>query len=917
MNRPEDFMAQNLFSFVHSEFYETFSEYPINNAYKDELLDLLPKDSWRLSRNEIWLHAQFFNSEPDFSVLPLIQGFKIHISCDPQFAISILQLVVPVLVGEKVNFKIACDEKILFLLNSKLQPRGYSGKFVTIYPPNLDVFKKLLEELYLITRTRNFKGPYILSDRRYKNSHILYYRYGGFHPPSQLNIDGTKTSFLVSPDGEFIPDQRLPFFKLPPWVNDPFVNGEPVEMSKDNKLNDRYVIEGTFGFSNSGGVYYGVDTLTGQQIVIKEARPYTNCWKVNNTYWDALYLLEREFEILKHLQNSKFIPNPIELFSEGGHLFLVEERVNGSRLDSFWAQDDLILAPYIRRKGTVDRFIKKFKLIAKLLIQLVSEIHRMGVIIGDLSSRNILIDTDSYNIWLIDFESAILQNEVDSDIIEYASRWGTEGFTNPERQKRQKLLQSDDFYSLGMILYNAVVPANNMFSLNPGAKTQLLDEFVKLGLPREVNDIITKLLSGFDVEAYNIIENWTNETPIKIINLSQDSFPLSKKKIQINSTIRKISNYICATADYTRNDRLWPAHYSVFLTNPLNISYGACGIILFLLKTSDDLPSEIKCWILNQPKNHEKYPPGLYLGLAGIAYTFDQMGNRKEAEEIMDQLYQSPLLYKEANLFLGSAGWGFISLYFFIETENNKYLEFAVNSGEYLAQTAQYTSNGQCFWHCNYEDKVHYGYGYGASGIGLFLLYLYVATNRNDFLNLAIKALDFDLDQKIESEVGLQWKRFEGDNLLYPYFIHGSAGIGSIALRYFKILQNEKYKEISIKIIEDSYIKYSFIPSLFEGLAGIGELMLDAYYVLKDKKYFNYAFDIVETILWFGIEKPEGLAFPGRWLTRISNDFATGSSGIGLFLLRIKKNSSRHFLDLDIEKLKRIKKRNQMINSRL
>ncbi len=902
MDRPAAIAAQNFFSFVNSEFYEPPSKYNSSNIFKDKVQTLVP-ESWHVFRSDVWLHVQ----DPSRSeIRQLTQGFKIHVSCAPQYALELLETIIPVFVEHNVNFKTACDDKILHLLNSKLQPRGYAGKFITVYPPDLQTFKTVIETLYQKTKHKNYKGPYILSDKRYKESKILYYRYGGFYPPSKLNIDGTQSSFLIAPDGAYVSDQRLPYFQLPEWKEDPFLAAFQVDDEETEPLlKNRYLIEGAFGFSNAGGVYYGTDTFTDKPIIVKEARPHTNCWKVNEQYWDAVHLLKREHKILEHLHELEFIPQVLDFFREGEHSFFVAEKVDGVRLDSFWALDDKILAPYIRREGNIDHFISKFIQISKVLIYMVEEIHKKGILIGDLSSRNILINQETFEAWMIDFESSVFKDD-DENMLTYATRWGTNGFINPDRKNRNHLLPIDDFYSLGMILYSAVVPANSLFNLKPAAKDLFIEEFTKLGLPPQIKNVIIHLLQGESKAASKIVNNWTWKKNNPLPKLDHQSLSLKEDKASLEKASEQIADYILQSADYKRNDRLWPAHYSVYLSNPLSVSYGACGILLFLIQSKKEIPVAIKEWMFKQKLNNESYPPGLFLGLAGIAYTYHQAGYLKEAEAIMDQLYQSPLLLKEPSIFLGAAGWGMISLYFYIETKDSKHLEYAIKAGEYLLETAE-EKNGNYYWPSDYDGKTHYGYGYGASGLGLFLLYLYVASQRKEFLNYAIKGLAFDLEEKIDSEVGLQWKRFEGDTLLYPYFIHGSAGIGSVLLRFYHILGDKKYKALAYKIVEDSYIKYSFIPSQFEGLAGIGELMIDAYHYSKDEKYHHYANDIAQTILWFGIDKKDkGMAYPGRWLTRISNDFGTGSAGIGLFLQRVLNHSPRHFMDLDIEKLKQL-----------
>ncbi|MCC6455720.1 MAG: hypothetical protein IT328_12290 [Caldilineaceae bacterium] len=505
MNRPAVIADQNVFSLAHPEFYESLAYLPLSSEYVEWLKDALP-ETWTLHRTEIWVHA-LCEANPSSTATTLIQGFKIHVSCTPACALRVLTLVVPLCVQAGINFKIAGDLTLLHLLNSKQQGRGSSGKFMTIYPPHDESFKELIERLYQQTKDDPLEGPYILSDRRYKESKILFYRYGGFYPLQKLNIDGTQSSFLISPTGEYIPDQRLPYFHLPDWVDDPFGGTPAVAYEGDDLLNGRYRVEGALGFSNAGGVYYGVDTTTEKPVIIKEARPFTNCWSVGERIWDAVYLLQREYEMLRRLEELEFVPTPVELFQDWEHTFLVEERVDGITLDAYWAQEQVILAPYIRRAGRIEQFVPKYKQVAEVLIRMVAAFHERGVLLGDLSPRNILINAETLQMWFIDFESATLVDDR-AEMLAYASEWGTAGFMHPGRASRSQLLPQDDLYAVAMILYSAVVPANYFFNLNPAAAAIFLDKFIALGLPAEVKAVIESLLRGDAQEAQGILARW-------------------------------------------------------------------------------------------------------------------------------------------------------------------------------------------------------------------------------------------------------------------------------------------------------------------------------------------------------------------------------------------------------------------------
>jgi hypothetical protein len=506
MDRHEAIAAQNVFSFVDPEVYESLGRYECSSEYVGRLKRLLPSD-WAIRREEIWAYGLPPDALSEAVDSP-VQGFKIHVSSAPQYALAVLELIVPACVEEVISFKIAADPTLLHMLNSKQQGRGSSGKFMTIYPPAEDRFKTFIEGLYLLTREEQVEGPQILSDRRYRDSKILFYRFGGFRPPERLKIDGTRASFLVGPTGDFVPDRRLPYFELPDWVSDPFDVVIQSIGTNNLLLNGRYSVLGALGFSNAGGIYEAEDTATGRNVIVKEARPFTNCWTVGERVWDAVFLLKREFEVLHRLQDLEFVPTPIDLFECGTHTFLVEERIKGIALESYSAQEGVILAPYIRHQGRIERFVSGFVHLAQALISMVTTVHQHGVLLGDLSPRNVLIDPDTLRLSLIDFESAVIPRD-EEEVLAYASEWGTPGFMNPARSSRGRLLPEDDLYAVAMILYSCVVPVNNFFSLNPEAESVFLDKFVKLGVPSKTRTVIDLLKRGRVDEANEVLANWS------------------------------------------------------------------------------------------------------------------------------------------------------------------------------------------------------------------------------------------------------------------------------------------------------------------------------------------------------------------------------------------------------------------------
>lgn len=494
-------MERGALELVRGETFEPLSAHDLSRDFVDVLEGVLP-EGWSTRRRDVWVDASDGSSLPE-------QGFKIHVAAVPENAPTCLRIVAPECVERGVRFKMAGDPTLLRLLNSKNYRRGHSGKFMTLYPRGQEQFEDLLAALYRKTRDEDVHGPYILSDRRYRDSRVLFYRYGGFKKIERLEVDGTTTAMIRAPDGELEPDVRRPYFELPDWVEDPFGGSSAVDHEGDPVLNDRYRIEAPLDYSNSGGVYAASDMETGRDVVIKEARPLTNRHAVEDVFLDAVELLEREWAILEALAPLDCVPDPLDLFDDWEHRFLVEERFEGTTMWSYWAASENILAPYVRLEGRVEAWVPKFRDLASSLLDALEAVHEEGVLVGDLSPQNVLVDPDTRDVKLIDFETAVFR-EGDEDFMPMARRWATPGFAHPARTERSRLTPEDDHYAAGMLLYAAVVPVQAHFDLNPEARPRFLREFVRMGVPEEVREIVDSLTEGRPDRAREILDRWSS-----------------------------------------------------------------------------------------------------------------------------------------------------------------------------------------------------------------------------------------------------------------------------------------------------------------------------------------------------------------------------------------------------------------------
>jgi hypothetical protein len=883
----------NSFVFVDPEHFESLSRFRIRPDYLDRLRRLLP-ENWRLFRHDIWLMAECPGVD-----LPA-QGFKIHVSGTLANAELVLERVVPACVAFRAHFKAVADPTLLSVVGSKNYGRGSSSKFLTIYPPTPESFVPLMQALH--AATRDMESAYILSDRRFEDSQVVFYRYGGIRLMYQLDITGSRDPVILAPDGSMVPDPRGPVFQLPPWVSDPL--SEPTDKVADEVgdspvvLNGRYEVREALSHSNVGGVYRALDRKTGLSVVLKEARPQTALWRSGDGFVDAVAVLRREYALLQRLAHLPFVPAVVELFQEWEHTFVVEELVEGVPLTRFRARENVILIPFDGSRYKAIRFCRRFHAIATGLLDAVCALHSEGVIFGDLSPSNVLVDPTTTKVRLIDFESAYVLD--DKGTSEFSSVWATPGFKAPGRTRRGTLAPSDDFYALGMLLYSMLLPMQSLFEVAPDAKLPFLRRLCDAArLPPQVQGVITALLEDRSGDARAMLEGWDPEVLPTVPRRTVARGEQTAFVASLPGLTAGMARHMVATADPGRTDRLWPADYTVFVSNPLSLAYGACGTALFLLDEVGGLPPELEAWILARPLSTSLYPPGLYTGLAGVAWALEELGHSERAREVFSMACESPMRLADPTLFHGAAGWGMTGLLLHARSGDRAPLDAAREAGDHLLACAVESDDGLS-WVNALDNEVRHGMAYGASGIGLFLLRLYETTGEGRWADAARRAIDFEVAHARKPRGRLKWGRTPGSRLVEPYWLHGGAGIGAALVRFHQVLGDAEYLALAGRAADTAFTRFTVAPGLLEGLSGIGELMLDLHAATGEGRYRRRAADIASSVLGYGVDKPMGTAFPGRHLLRLSADYGHGAAGIGLFLRRLARPGPRRFHDLPL-----------------
>ncbi|HLU46282.1 MAG TPA: class III lanthionine synthetase LanKC [Natronosporangium sp.] len=853
---------------------------------KDHFLsDLDEEVKSRFVRSGIWWS---YRHNPN---LPT-QGWKIHVSATHRNVRAVANAVINYLVTHHIDFKIALDMNIFEMLNSKAMSRGSGGKLITIYPENDDEFRSCIADLAQILD--GAEGAYVLSDMRYRDCKSLYFRYGQFINTSTVDVLGRKVPHIIGPDGP-IPDDRKPHYSQPWWLPWPFTDWKPNDDSDEEELlGGRFRVTEALQFSNSGGVYKAEDTANNNQlVVIKEARPHTN-FNPRKDH-DATDILAREWEFLNILGDVESFPAPIAKFRHWEHHFIAEEFVDRSDIRSVLLEHNPLAQP----GADSQEFLRIFLTVFRGLVRAVQAAHQRGVILGDLTAANILIDSDSFEITIIDLEACRLaETEQENHHLQETVELYTPGFSHSRRADGASDF-AGDLYSIATIMSYFIFPIAAMSYLREDV-FELYRYFIDaLGWPVQIHEVI-KDLAQARISLEDVLEFLADDTALIAQVQEPSREPVVEEQLKLPEVKTGVALFMKTVADLDR-ETLFPVDPFAYVTNPLSLGFGASGVLWALERSGFSLRPEWREWLEKQVTDLDidEYPNGLMSGLAGIAWALDDLGLHAPARDLLDQANRRMSDINDYTFYYGLAGLGMANLRFHLRERRQDDLEAAKECARILRDTVQ-RDGPHVYWLNEFaKDGPLTGLGFGQSGVAMFLLRMYQITQDSSYLQLGRDALAWEMANSESLSNGAIM--FRHGNTLEPYVEVGSAGVAKVLLRYGDL-------DSARALLRGLDIDYSVLPGYSFGMAGVADTMLDAAAILGDSSYRDIALKqldylrriyLFEPAKRFAIPRQDGttpLAVPGEGLLRCACDLLTGSAGVLRVLHRAHVGGTADFL---------------------
>jgi len=805
------------------------------------------------------------------------QGWKLHISATETSAAEVLAATLPVLVTECVPFKFAATHKIVRLLNSTHADRASGGKFITVYPADDEQAVRVAEACH--RATEGLTGPVILSDRAYRPGSLVHYRYGGFTGSSSVDADGVVIHLIKGPDGTPLADERTASYRAPSWLADPFqpaaatavpTSGTAPSSGGTVVLNGRYRIQGALSHANKGGTYLAEDATTGGMVVIKEGRPHVG----DEGRGDARARVRHEAHMLSLVECLSLAPRLVDLFEQGGHVFLVEQYIDAPSLRELVEGDT--------GEGPVTALpADEIRELAIALAETMAAFHAEGIVVGDFNPNNILVNDDGSprgpggvprKICVIDLEHARPAAEPPG------SPAGTPGYASEEQLRGTSTDgYADDSWSLGATIAFLATGADPFLPAgaddtwsDPARLAAWLDGQVAAGA-------VDAALAGIALGAMaprpadrlrpaavlTALRGEGSRTAPGRGGSSDGARTETDTVEQAADVVVDLAAWLVETMGAGPAGHLWPAGAAAASLDPIAVQAGASGVGLFLaqlVRAAGHLPaaaqrrlghidlrhalSQTAAWVADQLARNPERPPGLYFGTSGVAWFLADAGEALGRDDLLRRAHELaltiPVRVPNSDITHGTAGIGLGQLRQWLSSGDERFLARAVVAAEQVLRSAVRSDDGAAIWPVpvsaptRLAGTVSYGYAHGNAGIATFLFTVAAATGEPEFAAMGSDALLTVLPHAVAVDGAAYWPaspEHAGESSeagYWPSWCNGSTGIGTAFLRGH-LYTGEPGFRLAADAAALAGLRERWRSSAVQchGLAGDAELVLD------------------------------------------------------------------------------------------
>ncbi|HZI39921.1 MAG TPA: lanthionine synthetase LanC family protein, partial [Acidimicrobiia bacterium] len=557
-------------------------------------------------------------------------------------------------------------------------------------------------------------------------------------------------------------------------------------------------------------------------------------------------------------------PRLVDLFEQGGHVFLVEEYIDAPSLREL-VEGDTGVGPVTALPAEDAREL------ARGLAEAMAAFHAEGIVVGDFNPNNILVNDDGTPV-IIDLEHARPAAEA------AGSPAGTPGYASEEQLRGTSTDgYADDSWSLGATIAFLATGADPFLPAGaddtwsePARLTAWLEGQVAAGA-------VDAALAGIALGA--MAPRPTDRLgPAAVLTAlrgegsrtapgrggSSDGAPSESDTLtQAADVVVDLAAWLVETMGAGPGGHLWPAGAAAASLDPIAVQAGASGVGLFLaqlVRAAGHLPadaqrrleqldlrpvlSQTAAWVADQLARNPERPPGLYFGTSGVAWFLAEAGEALGRDDLLRRAHELaltiPVRVPNSDITHGTAGIGLGQLRQWLSSGDERFLARAVVAAEQVLRAAVRSDDGGAMWPVpvgaptRLAGTVSYGYAHGNAGIATFLFTVAAATGEPEFAAMGNDALLTVLPHAVAIDGAAYWPaspEHAGESSeagYWPSWCNGATGIGTAFLRAH-LYTGEPGLRLAAYAAALAGLRERWHSSTVQchGLAGDAELLLD------------------------------------------------------------------------------------------
>lgn len=841
--------AGELFSVADAEYFEPPERW--RPADDQDYAALVPeREKWTRKHHGPWCHLRCTDGR-----LPE-QGWKIHVSARAENAVTVLETVSEYCFEHGISFKFLSRRATLQAYNLKFAPRSASGKFLALYPQENEVVETL-DALHDLLAGQD--GPYILSDRRWRDGSPVYLRYGAFTSRYTYTPDGRRVLAMTGPDGEPVPDPRSVPFRLPSWISPPVEIQNALRTPETNEPFP-FAVERALQFSNGGGVYAARENDTKREVVLKEARQHAGA---DRTGLDAVDRARYEADMLTRLSGVAAVPELIGSFRYWEHHYLALEKAEGMNLQN-WVATHHPFIGHAPKPEAVAAYREQAQQVLERVAAAIGEVHAQGLAHRDLHPGNVLV-ADDLTVRLLDFEMATDLDDAGQPPLAY-----------PGFAPKNGTAEYRDQYALAVLRLWLFMPLAPVYVLDAGKAVRHAAAAVDwFGLPAGHFDATLRTMGLGEGAA---------GPPGTASGDSRDP----------DALLESLTASLASMADPTRTDRLFPGDPDQYLNTagPAGLAHGATGVLWALQQAGVQPPAGCEQWLRDFPRSRDAAlaSPGLWDGATGVAWYWALRGDHEAAREQLAPLRRDLDRTTDPSLFSGLAGMGLAALALGPLLGDEGVGALALRAADRIRDE---------LFPSPHTEAPPAGLMRGWSGAAVFLTRMYEATEDPGWLDLARAAVDRDLARCTADDSGTL-QVVDGKRRL-PYLGTGGLGVAIGADAVLRHRDDADLREAVPRLVAGARVRLMADTGVFQGRSGalLAMVALERHLDAADEAIAQH----LGALPLHLVERDTGPRVPGSGGVRFSADLATGTAGLVLALTAVRDRGLKSLPFLGIEPL--------------